>query len=71
MCKSKNKMFRKKNVKAFLKPLKYKSLRIPQNIKLVAYVGFQTEKEMKQALQKDKSFLGKFSVFHAVNLKLK
>lgn len=60
MCKAKanqNRTFSKKNVKAFLRPLKYKSLRIPRNVRLVAYVGFATEKEMKQALQKDKSFL--------------
>ncbi|XP_045606237.1 probable RNA-binding protein 19 [Procambarus clarkii] len=60
MCKSQqntSRTFTKKSVKTFLKPLKYKSLRIPKNIRLVAYVGFGTEKEMKQALMKDKSFL--------------
>ncbi|XP_050698872.1 probable RNA-binding protein 19 [Eriocheir sinensis] len=60
MCKAKqsnSRTFTKKSVKAFLKPLKFKSLRIPKNVRMVAYVGFKTEKEMKQALQKDKSFL--------------
>lgn len=61
MCKAKqssSRTFTKKSVKAFLKPLKFKSLRIPKNVRMVAYVGFKSEKEMKQALQKDKSFLG-------------
>lgn len=61
MCKAKqsnSRTFTKKSVKAFLKPLRFKSLRIPKNVRMVAYVGFRTEKEMKQALQKDKSFLG-------------
>ncbi|KAG7172026.1 RNA-binding protein 19-like 1 [Homarus americanus] len=59
MCKNKTKRtFTKKSVKAFLKPLNYKSLRIPNNFRLVAFVGFGTEKEMIQALQKHKSFLG-------------
>ncbi|XP_076053451.1 putative RNA-binding protein 19 [Oratosquilla oratoria] len=60
MCKAKTnqkRTFNKKSIKAFLQPLKYKSLRIPRNVRLVAYVGFATEKDMKQALQKDKSFL--------------
>jgi len=59
MTKDKNstRTFNKKNVKAFLKPLKLRSLRIPRQFRLVAYVGFKTEKEAKQALQKDKSFL--------------
>ncbi|KAK8394725.1 hypothetical protein O3P69_005895 [Scylla paramamosain] len=60
MCKTKqsnSRTFTKKAVKAFLKPLKFKSLRIPKNARMVAYVGFKTEKEMKQSLQKDKSFL--------------
>ena len=65
MCKSKqsnSRTFTKKAVKAFLKPLKFKSLRIPKNARMVAYVGFKTEKEMKQSLQKDKSFLGMYDI---------
>lgn len=57
MCKSKQKTFKKKSVQAFLRPLICRSLRIPRNIKFVAYVGFKTEKEVKQALQKDRAFL--------------
>ncbi|MPC22710.1 putative RNA-binding protein 19 [Portunus trituberculatus] len=60
MCKTKqgkSQTFSKKAVKDFLKPLKFKSLRIPKHARMVAYVGFETEKEMKQSLQKDKSFL--------------
>lgn len=65
MCKAKqgnSRTFTKKAVKAFLKPLKFKSLRIPKNVRMVAYVGFKTEKEMKQSLQKDKSFLGMYAI---------
>ena len=65
MCKTKqsnSRTFTKKGVKAFLKPLKFKSLRIPKNVRMVAYVGFKTEKEMKQSLQKDKSFLGMYAI---------
>lgn len=61
MCKAKlsnSRTFTKKSIKTFLKPLKFRSLRIPRNIRMVAYVGFKTEKEMRQALLKDKSFLG-------------
>lgn len=60
MCKgkqSKSRTFTKKTIKAFLHPLKFKSLRIPKSVRMVAYVGFKTEKEMNQSLQKDKSFL--------------
>jgi len=47
---------KKKDVKQFLAPLKPKSLRIPPKVKCIAYAGFATEKEMKQALNKHKSF---------------
>lgn len=50
---------RKKDLKLFFHPLKPKSVRLPRNIKGIAYVGFSTEKEMKQALVKNRSFLGK------------
>lgn len=57
MCKTGKRTFTKQNIKAFLKPIKFKSLRIPRGCRLVAYVGFKTEKQMNQALQKDKSFI--------------
>lgn len=59
MCKNDSRTFTKQAVKAFIKPLKCRTLRIPRNIRFVAFVGFKKEKEMKQALQKDMSFLGK------------
>ena len=49
---------KKKHLKQFFKPLKPKSIRVPQKIKGIAYVGFKTDKQMKQALGKHKSFLG-------------
>ncbi|KAF7990450.1 hypothetical protein HCN44_000255 [Aphidius gifuensis] len=48
---------KKKHIKDFFKPLKAKSIRVPQKIKGIAYVGFKTEKIMNQALIKNKSFL--------------
>ena len=50
---------KKKDLKIFFKGMKPKSIRVPQKIKGIAYVGFKTEKLMKQALNKNKSFLGK------------
>ena len=49
---------KKKDVKAFFGTLKPKSIRVPQKIKGIAYAGFATEKEWKNALNKNKSFLG-------------
>ncbi|XP_068085647.1 probable RNA-binding protein 19 isoform X2 [Anabrus simplex] len=49
---------KKKDVKHFFLPLKPKSIRLPVKMKGIAYVGFKTEKEMKQALTKHRSFLG-------------
>lgn len=49
---------KKKHVKQFFKPLQVKSIRLPRMIRGMAYVGFKTERLMKQALNKDKSFLG-------------
>lgn len=49
---------KKKDIKQFFKGLKPKSIRVPTKIKGIAYVGFKTEKLMKQALNKNKSFLG-------------
>ena len=47
--------FKKKHVKAFLAPLKPPSIRLPPKIHGIAYVGFLTEKERNQALNKHKS----------------
>jgi len=49
---------KKKDVKQFFDSLKPKSVRLCPKVKGMAYVGFNTEKEMKQALNKNKSFLG-------------
>ena len=49
---------KKKDVKTFFGTLKPKSIRVPQKIKGIAYAGFATEKEWKNALNKNKSFLG-------------
>ncbi|KAK0097935.1 hypothetical protein PV326_012614 [Microctonus aethiopoides] len=48
---------KKKHIKQFFHPLKAKSIRVPQKIKGIAYVGFKTERHMNQALNKNKSFL--------------
>ena len=47
--------FKKKHVKAFLEPLKPPSVRLPAKIHGIAFVGFKTEKERNQALNKHKS----------------
>nr|CAD7599757.1 unnamed protein product [Timema genevievae] len=49
---------KKKDVKQFFHPLKSKTIRIPRKMKGFVYIGFRTEKEMKQALLKNMSFLG-------------
>ena len=49
---------KKKHVKEFFKPLVPKSIRVPTKIKGIAYVGFKSERLMKQALNKNKSFYG-------------
>lgn len=51
---------KKKDVKAFFKPLVPKSIRVPPKIKGIAYVGFANERQMKLALNKNKSFLGEW-----------
>lgn len=56
---------KKKDLKQFFKPLIPKSIRVPQKIKGIAYVGFKTEKHMKQALSKHKSFLDGKQIFVA------
>lgn len=49
---------KKKQIKDFFKPAKVASLRVPPKVKGIAYLGFKTEKEMKQALNRHKSFMG-------------
>lgn len=49
---------KKKHIKKFFQPLKPKSIRVPQKIKGIAYVGFKSEWHMNQALNKDRTFLG-------------
>ena len=49
---------KKKDVKKFIGPnMGVKSIRVPRNIKGIAYVGFATDKQREIALKKDKSFL--------------
>jgi multiple RNA-binding domain-containing protein 1 len=54
---------KKKDVKQFFYPLKPKSIRLPPKSKGIAYVGFKSEKEFKQALIKHLTFLGKLYIF--------
>ena len=60
---------KKKAIKEFFAPLKPASIRIPK-IKCLAYVSFKTEPELKQALEKHKSFMGKNQV-HLQLMKVK
>ncbi|XP_076364328.1 putative RNA-binding protein 19 [Tachypleus tridentatus] len=48
---------KKKHIQDFFKPLKPISLRLPPKVKGIAYVGFRTEKDMKQGLIKHRGFL--------------
>lgn len=48
---------KKKHIKQFFRPLKAKSIRVPQKIKGIAYVGFKTEQQLRKALLKNKSFI--------------
>lgn len=51
---------RKRDVKAFLKPFKVDSIRVPQKIHGIAFVGFKSEETFKKVLKaKNKSFLSK------------
>ncbi|XP_057365562.1 probable RNA-binding protein 19 [Daphnia carinata] len=47
---------KKKDIKEFFAPLKLDSIRLPPKVKGVAYVGFSSEKDMKKALNKHRSF---------------
>ena len=49
---------KKKDVKKFFNPLKLDSIRLPRKVKGVAYVGFSSEKDFKQAINKNRSFYG-------------
>ncbi|CAH0391023.1 unnamed protein product [Bemisia tabaci] len=57
---------RKRDVKAFLKPFKVDSIRVPQKIHGIAFVGFKSEETFKKVLKaKNKSFLnGKQILLH-------
>ncbi|KAI4503707.1 hypothetical protein M0802_001110 [Mischocyttarus mexicanus] len=54
---------KKKHIKQFLHPLKPKSIRVPQKIKGIAYVGFKNEQQMRKALLKHKSFFDGKQIF--------
>ncbi|XP_014277556.2 probable RNA-binding protein 19 [Halyomorpha halys] len=63
---------KKKDIKELLKPLVPASIRFIGNVKGVAYVGFKTEKELRQAMVKNKTFLsGKQLLFSEVEEKVK
>eukprot|EP00092_Neocalanus_flemingeri_P005693 GFUD01006132.1.p1 GENE.GFUD01006132.1~~GFUD01006132.1.p1 ORF type:complete len:823 (-),score=279.43 GFUD01006132.1:129-2597(-) len=53
---------KKKDIKTLLAPLKPVSVRLPPKIKGIAFAGFTTEKEMKTALNKHKSFCGEHQI---------
>ena len=56
--KMKGKILTKQNIREFLKPAKFASLRIPRDNSSIAFVGFKSERLMNQAMRKDNSFLG-------------
>jgi len=53
---------KKKDIKALFAPNKPTSVRLPPKIKGIAFAGFSTEKEMKVALNKNKSFCGEHQI---------
>jgi len=53
---------KKKDIKTLFAPLKPASVRLPPKIKGIAFAGFTTEKEMKTALNKNKSFCGEHQI---------
>ena len=55
---------KKKVVKQFFHPLKPSSVRLPPKSKGIAYVGFKSEKELRQALNKHLTFLGKLYTYY-------
>lgn len=54
---------KRQDVIKFFKPLKPFSIRLPSRIHGICYVGFKTERELKKALLKDRSFLSGKQVF--------
>uniref|UniRef100_A0A1B0GB28 RRM domain-containing protein n=1 Tax=Glossina morsitans morsitans TaxID=37546 RepID=A0A1B0GB28_GLOMM len=54
---------RRQDVLKFFKPLKPYSVRLPTKIHGFCYVGFKTEKDMKRAMLKNKSFIKSKQVF--------
>ena len=54
---------KKSQIKEFLKPNKPFSIRKALRMRGTVFCGFKTEKEMKQALRKNKSFLGNFCLY--------
>lgn len=54
---------KKKDVKQFFHPLKPSSVRLPPKSKGIAYVGFKSEKELRQAQNKHLTFLGKLCTY--------
>ena len=57
---------KKKDIKELLNPLAPASIRFMENIKGVVFVGFKTEKEMRQAMVKNKTFLSKKLNFNCI-----
>nr|XP_022906482.1 probable RNA-binding protein 19 [Onthophagus taurus] len=53
---------KKKDIKEFFKPNIPFSIRIPRNIKGIAFVGFKNERQMKKGLMKDRSILSGKSI---------
>ena len=55
---------KKKDVKKFIGPnMGVKSIRVPRNIKGIAFVGFATENQRKIAMKKNKSFIGSSQIY--------
>ncbi|KAL9884461.1 putative RNA-binding protein 19 [Glossina fuscipes fuscipes] len=54
---------KRQDVLKFFKPLKPYSVRLPTKIHGFCYVGFKTEKDMKRAMLKNKSFIKSKQVF--------
>jgi len=53
---------KKRDIKTLFAPNKPASIRLPPKIKGIAFAGFSTEKEMKIALNKNKSFCGEHQI---------
>lgn len=57
---------KKKDIKEFFASIKLDSIRLPPKVKGVAYIGFSSEKEMKKALNKHRSFYGNNRFFRTI-----